>query len=585
MTPESERRSVQATVQFVLDGRPVTVPDLEGSLLDVLREELGSRSVKDGCSPQGQCGCCTVLVDGMARVSCVTPVRRVAGRSVTTVDGLDPATRSSWSEAFLRCGASQCGFCTPGIIMRLVDLERRRPDAIADADAVCTALLAHLCRCTGWQTIVEAAARRASADGGPLGAGDGGGGPVPEGDRDPLLTSWRATLEGTSQLIGPQEVLGAGGFADDRAPGDAAVALVDAPDGYAVAPTRQQARAALRRPPGRRSTVALGYPLEVPPGDWAVRLRTTWVEPAYLELDASWCRPGGSAATTLANGGAFGGKQRSPLPGVARRLADEQARPVRALWSREDVVRYGPKRPPIAAGLETDGTGVVRVARTPRADDLGPWVRAMSEVLPRAQVEVVDVPGPPVSPTLRAAGWAEGQVLRLALGCLERDAGSPVVLEAGDGARVEVELSDDAVCVDVWAGEVLDPVTLRSYVIGAVHQALGWVWQEGVAVDGAGEPVDLTIRSFGVLTARQMPDVDVRLHDESRWPVRAGDAVFAATAAAAWSAEGMPPDWPTRRGSDRRRSDQRGSDRRGNSRQGSERPGSERQASQSRHET
>jgi len=455
--------------------------------------------------------------------------------------------------------------------MRLVDLERRRPGAISDPDAVRTALLAHLCRCTGWQTIVEAAEQRATPDSGPLGAGGGDGGPAVQGDRDPTLTSWRATLEGgSSQLIGRREVLGAGGFADDRAPGDAAVALVDAPDGYRVAPTRQQARAALRRPPGRRSTVALGYPLEIPSGDWAVRLRTTWVEPAYLELDASWCRPGGYGATTLANGGAFGGKQRSPVPGVARRLSDEQARPVRVLWSREDAVRYGPKRPPIAAGLDRDGTGVVRVARTPGADDLGPWVRAMSEVLPRADIEVVDVSGPPVSPTLRAAGWAEGQVLRLALGRLEQDDGSPVVLDTGAGARVEVGLSDDGVHVDVWAGEVLDPVTLRSYVIGAVHQALGWVWQEGIAVDGTGEPVDLTIRSFGVLTARQMPHVDVRLHGESRWPARAGDAVFAATAAAAWSAEGMPPDWPTRRGNDRRAGDRRAG---------------ERQASQRRRET
>ncbi len=354
MTSGSEQGSEDRTVEFVLDGHPVSVPDLDGSLLDVLREELGSRSVKDGCSPQGQCGCCTVLVDGAARVSCVTPVRRIAGRSVTTVEGLDEDTREGWSEAFLRCGASQCGFCTPGIIMRLVDLERRRPEAVADPDAVRTALLAHLCRCTGWQTIVEAAGLRAAASVGDPAAGgkDGDEEPAPAADRDTLLTSWRATLEGGSpQLIGAPEVLGAGGFADDRAPGDAEVALIDPADGYVVAPTRQRARKAIRRPPGRRSTVALGYPLELPPGEWALRLRTTWIEPAYLELDASWCRPGGYPATTLANGGAFGGKRGSPLPGVARRLADERAGPVRVLWSREDVVRHGPKRPPIAVGL------------------------------------------------------------------------------------------------------------------------------------------------------------------------------------------------------------------------------------------
>ena len=84
-------------VEFELNGRAVTVP-AGGSLLDALRESLAVRSVKDGCSPQGQCGCCTVWVDGQPRVSCVTPVARVAGRAVTTVEGL--ADREMWAAAF-----------------------------------------------------------------------------------------------------------------------------------------------------------------------------------------------------------------------------------------------------------------------------------------------------------------------------------------------------------------------------------------------------------------------------------------------------------------------------------------------------
>src|SRR5204862_394771 len=157
----------------------------------------GVRSAKDGCSPQGQCGCCTVLVDGAPRVACVTPVRRIADRAVVTVEGLPDAGR--WADAFCAAGASQCGFCTPGIIVRL-------------------------------------AAGRA---------------------------------------------------------------------------------------------------------------------------------PGGTPASPLANGGAFGGKVASPAPAVARRLADEHGRPVRVLLSREDVVRLGPKRPPIAAGVAADGTGVLLAVRTP----------------------------------------------------------------------------------------------------------------------------------------------------------------------------------------------------------------------------
>ncbi len=74
-------------VRLVVDGRDVEVPDDGGSLLDALRERLGVRTLKDGCSPQGQCGCCTVLVDGQPRVACVTPARRVRGRSITTLDG------------------------------------------------------------------------------------------------------------------------------------------------------------------------------------------------------------------------------------------------------------------------------------------------------------------------------------------------------------------------------------------------------------------------------------------------------------------------------------------------------------------
>src|SRR5580698_7442216 len=113
-----------ALVAFTVDGQPVAVPEGE-SLLEVLRHHLGRRSPKDGCSPQGQCGCCTVWVDGAPRVACVTPARRVAGREVTTLEGLDTDVRAAWAEAFTSVGASQCGFCTPGIIMRLAALGSR----------------------------------------------------------------------------------------------------------------------------------------------------------------------------------------------------------------------------------------------------------------------------------------------------------------------------------------------------------------------------------------------------------------------------------------------------------------------------
>ncbi|MGH9233109.1 MAG: (2Fe-2S)-binding protein, partial [Acidimicrobiales bacterium] len=151
-------------ISFTVDGRPVEVADDGSSVLTVLREQLALRSAKDGCSPQGQCGCCTVLVDGQPRVACVTPAKRVRGRSITTLDGLDPAERDAWGGAFCATGASQCGFCTPGIVVRLSALAAKGagPD---DTAAVEQALLAHLCRCTGWRTILDAWERHAVASG------------------------------------------------------------------------------------------------------------------------------------------------------------------------------------------------------------------------------------------------------------------------------------------------------------------------------------------------------------------------------------------------------------------------------------
>ena len=101
--------------------------------------------------------------------------------------------------------------------------------------------------------------------------------------------------------------------------------------------------------------------------------------------------------------------------------------------------------------------------------------------------------------------------------------------------------------VDLRCGRVLDSIVLRSYAIGAVHMALGWVTSEGLSVDEDGTISDLTIRSFGVLRSADMPHVEVTLHEEDTEPVNGSDAVFAATAAAVWSAQGWPTDWPTGR--------------------------------------
>jgi xanthine dehydrogenase small subunit len=225
---------------------------------------------------------------------------------------------------------------------------------------------------------------------------------------------------------------------------------------------------------------------------------------------------------------------------------------VRIVFSREDVVRLGPKRPPIAGGVRTDGSGILRVARTPGSPDLARWAEAVRWAAPSLVVEEVAVAGPPVSADLRAAGWAEAAVIMAALGAARTNGvgpGVPITVTSVAGARATttVELGG-TVRVSVAAGDPLDEVVLRSYAVGAAHQALGWVRSEGVAVDESGAVLDLTIRSFGIIAARDMPRIVIEVEDDLRPPLAVGDTVFAAVAAAAWVAAGLPPSWPVEPG-------------------------------------
>jgi CO/xanthine dehydrogenase Mo-binding subunit len=126
----------------------------------------------------------------------------------------------------------------------------------------------------------------------------------------------------------------------------------------------------------------------------------------------------------------------------------------------------------------------------------------------------------------------------------------PVEITAPNGGRAIVQCrADDTIEVEVDAGEVLDWTVLRSYCIGAAHQALGWVRTEGIAVDEEGVVHDLTIRSFGIVAARDMPQVTVTALPGGGGPaVNGSDAVFAAVAAARWLADGLISAWPTEAG-------------------------------------
>ena len=142
-------------MDLILNGRPVSVSPREGmSLLELLREELGVTSVKDGCAPEGSCGACTVLVNGKAVVSCAQKATRAANRDVVTQDGLAAEERERWADGFVVSGASQCGFCSPGIIMKAEGLLAKT--AMPSRGEIGKALAGNLCRCTGYLKIVDA---------------------------------------------------------------------------------------------------------------------------------------------------------------------------------------------------------------------------------------------------------------------------------------------------------------------------------------------------------------------------------------------------------------------------------------------
>jgi len=139
---------------FSLNGRPTRVAARNGeSLLEVLRNRCGITSIKDGCQPQGQCGCCLVLIDGNPRVSCATPVEAAAGREITTIEGVSDAEQRLLARSFIAAAGVQCGFCIPGIALRAHWLVSKNP-APSRAE-IARAIDGHLCRCTGYVKIID----------------------------------------------------------------------------------------------------------------------------------------------------------------------------------------------------------------------------------------------------------------------------------------------------------------------------------------------------------------------------------------------------------------------------------------------
>ncbi|MBM4167515.1 MAG: 2Fe-2S iron-sulfur cluster binding domain-containing protein, partial [Ignavibacteria bacterium] len=142
-------------INFTLNSNPFTAPfDDDTSLMDVLREQAGLISPKNGCAPQGSCGCCTVIVDGKAVSSCAVPAKNVSGKNVLTLEGLNEHARDIFAKAFTYSAGLQCGFCIPGIVVRAKSLIEKKPEP--SREEIAKSLNNHICRCTGYVKIIDA---------------------------------------------------------------------------------------------------------------------------------------------------------------------------------------------------------------------------------------------------------------------------------------------------------------------------------------------------------------------------------------------------------------------------------------------
>ncbi len=307
------------SVDFTVNGEAVSVSADHPHLLSALRDELDITSPKDGCSPSGQCGCCTVLVDGKAVVSCNLPLDKVAGKSVVTLEGVDGAERDRFAEAFAACGGLQCGFCIPGIVMRAKSqIDKKGADL--DRTSMAPHLGAHLCRCTGYVKIldaIEAVARDKSFE--------------------PRLAA--GVGESGAKYEAGELALGDRGYVDDiRVPGIMHAALVFAEHARAdvVAIDTAQASAA----PGVVGVfTAADIPGELRVGiihkDWPVMIpvggRTSYAGDVLAIVVADTRRAARSAAGLVA-------VDYRPLPPVTDPLAAIEPGAALAVWGTDDNV-------------------------------------------------------------------------------------------------------------------------------------------------------------------------------------------------------------------------------------------------------
>ena len=156
MTSQSQEHEIG----LIVNGKQVKVrAHAMERLLDVLRQQLGLNGAKEGCG-EGECGSCSVLIDGALVNSCLVPILQAQGSNIITIEGIAQGEElNSLQQAFLDAGGAQCGICTPGIILAACHLLTKTPQPTADQ--INEALSGNLCRCTGYAQICEAVAKAA----------------------------------------------------------------------------------------------------------------------------------------------------------------------------------------------------------------------------------------------------------------------------------------------------------------------------------------------------------------------------------------------------------------------------------------
>src|SRR3984885_706198 len=154
----STHRGFRSEISLVVNGQRKTVSALPMErLLDVLRQQLGLTGAKEGCS-EGECGSCSVLMNGALVNSCLVPVLQAEGATIVTIEGVAVGAQlSALQQAFLECNGAQCGICTPGMILAASHLLSRKPDPTLEE--IQEGLSGNLCRCTGYVQIFNAVAR------------------------------------------------------------------------------------------------------------------------------------------------------------------------------------------------------------------------------------------------------------------------------------------------------------------------------------------------------------------------------------------------------------------------------------------